>query len=179
MAKEFSYQSIADTPGIKSTTSVRNYIEYLQRAYLMFELYKYDYSQKKQFVSNKKMYSVDTGLRNAVGFRYSTDTGRLLENVVFVELKRRQHKFFFYRGKNECDFVIEEEGRIRHLIQVCYSLDMGNEGREIKGLMEAAGLFRLRSGIIITNSQDKIRKTNGITVRIIPARKWLLNVDQE
>ena len=45
--------------------------------------------------------------------------------------------------------------------------------------MEAAGLFRLRSGIIITNSQDKIRKTNGITVRIIPARKWLLNVDQE
>ena len=176
IAKTFSYHSVAKTVGIKSSTSVRNYVEYLQSAYLLYELYKYDYSLKKQYISDKKIYSVDNGLRNMVSFRHSPDSGRLLENTVFIELMRRGKNIFFFKGNNECDFIVEEAGKITSLIQVCYCIGSQNEEREISGLLEAAKLFNLRAGTIITYDEEKSIIKEGIQINMVAAWKWLLGI---
>lgn len=85
---EISYNSLQRALNFKSVVSVKNYIGHLQESYLLHELYKYDYSLKKQIIYNKKIYSVDNGLRNQVSFRFSEDSGKLLENTVFLQLKR-------------------------------------------------------------------------------------------
>lgn len=176
IAKTFSYHSVAKTVGIKSTTSVRNYLEFLQASYLMYELYKYDYSLKKQFISNKKIYSIDNGLRNCVSFSHSSDAGRLLENMVYIELRRRRKNIFFYKGKNECDFIIEESGKITQLIQVCYHLMPENKDREISGLMEASNQLNLHAGTIITYNEEDSFTHNGVKIKLVPAWKWLLDI---
>ncbi len=176
IAKEFSYNSLAKSLNIKSTTSVRNYVDYLQSAYLMYELYKYDYSLKKQFINQKKIYSIDNGLRNNISFIHTSDSGRLLENIVFIELKRRGENVFFYKGKNECDFLIHQSGKITTLLQVCYTINAVNETRELSGLIEAAKIFNLNSGIIITYDQCDTFIKEGIEINIVAIWKWLLNI---
>jgi uncharacterized protein len=176
LAKEFSYQSIAKTIQIKSTSSVKNYVEFLESVYLLFEIFKYDYSLKKQYVSNKKIYTIDMGLRNVVSFKHSSDLGRLLENLVFLELKRRQKTIFFHKEKHECDFIIEEKGKIIEVIQVCLSLNEENQTREFAGLIEAAHLFNLNNAKIINYNRDEILKVESTEIHIIPVWKWLLEL---
>lgn len=94
-----SYNALKNTLGFKSATTVKNYIDFIQESYLVFELFKYDYSLKKQYVSNKKVYVIDNGLRNAVAFSNSPDTGKMLENTVFLELKRRKEEIFYHKEK--------------------------------------------------------------------------------
>jgi uncharacterized protein len=176
ISKEFTYQSVARNLSFKSQTSVKNYVDFLESVYMFFEHYKFDYSLKKQFVSNKKIYSIDNGLRNTIAFKFSSDKGRLLENLVFIELRRRQKEIFYYKNKNECDFIIQESGKITSVIQVCYQLDYENEKREISGLIEAAKLFKLKHSLIISYSEEENRIIDGISIKIIPVWKWLLEI---
>jgi len=174
IAKEFSYESIAKMVQIKSTTTVKNYTMFLEAVYLLFELYKYDYSLKKQYVSNKKIYSIDNGLRNQVAFKHSADKGRLLENLIYIELKRRRYNVFYFREKNECDFILEQNGSITNIIQVCSELTRENESRELMGLVEAAQIFNLKKGLLITYDLEKTIDFKNIEIQMIPAWKWLL-----
>jgi len=174
IAKEFSYESIAKMVQIKSTTTVKNYTMFLEAVYLLFELYKYDYSLKKQYVSNKKIYSIDNGLRNQVAFKHSADKGRLFENLIYIELKRRRNNVFYFREKNECDFILEQNGSITDIIQVCSELTRENESRELMGLVEAAQIFKLKKGLLITYDLEKTIDFKNIEIQMIPAWKWLL-----
>ncbi len=175
LAKEFSYQNLANVLQIKSSTTVKSYIEFLESVYLIFEIYKYDYSLKKQYVSNKKIYAIDNGLRNTVSFKTSSDIGRLLENVVFIELKRRQKNVFYFKEKNECDFIVEQNGYITDIIQVCYDLNEENSTREFAGIMESASIFNLSKGTIITYNIEETITQNEIEIRKIPVWKWLID----
>lgn len=173
--KDLSYNSLKNVLGFKSATSVKNYIEFMQESFLIFELYKYDFSLKKQFVSDKKVYVIDNGLRNAVAFYFSEDYGKLLENLVFIELKRRNKELYYYKDKNECDFLIKERSRVVALIQVSKHIQAGtNKERELKGLIEALEKFDLKEGTILTENQEKQIKKDGFTINIIPVWKWLL-----
>ena len=173
--KEISYRSLKNTLGFKSATSVKNYVEFMQESFLIFELYKYDSSLKKQFVSDKKVYVIDNGLRNAVSFYFSQDAGRLLENLVFLELRRRNKDLFYYKGKKESDFIIREKSKIVQVLQVSRDLQAGvNEERELAGLRGAMKEFKLKEGTIITQHQEEILKIDGLIINIIPAWKWLL-----
>lgn len=175
--KDVSYNSLKNTLGFKSATSVKNYIEFMQESFLIFELYKYDFSLKKQFVSDKKVYVIDNGLRNAVAFYFSEDFGKLLENLVFIELKRRAKEVYYYKDKNECDFLIKEKSKVVALIQVTKHIQIGiNEEREINGLIEAMNKFGLKKGIILTESQDRQIKKDGFIIDIVPVWKWLLEM---
>jgi uncharacterized protein len=174
IAKEFSYQSIAKIVQIKSTSTVKNYTLFLEAVYLLFELYKYDYSLKKQYVSNKKIFSIDNGLRNQLAFKHSADSGRLLENLIYIELRRRRKNVFYFREKNECDFILEQNGSITDIIQVCLHLNAGNESRELMGLVEVAQIFNLKKGLLITYDLEKTIDFKNIEIQIIPAWKWLL-----
>lgn len=173
--KKINYNTIAKSLDIKSSISVRDYIGFLGESYLAFELFKYDYSLKKQFVSDKKVFVVDNGMRNAIAFSFSKENGRLLENLIFIELKRRGENIFFNKDKKECDFVIEDKGRIIQAIQVCYLLNEDNQKREIDGLIEALIRNKLKEGLIITHSDERTINQDGFTIKVIPAWKWLIS----
>ncbi len=174
-AKEASYNNLKKILDFKSVMSVRNYVHYLQESYLAFELFKYDFSLKKQYVSNKKIYAIDNGLRNAIAFSTSSDDGRLLENLVFLELKRRAQEIYYFKDKNECDFLVKEKNRITQAIQVCFQIDQNNRDRELTGLREAMKKFDLRKGLILTKTQEEqIGENNEIEIK--PIWKWLLGI---
>jgi hypothetical protein len=176
VTSELSYNAMASMVGIKSAMTVRNYCGYLEESYLIFELFRYDYSVKRQNLSNKKMFVVDNGMRNVASFHFSEDLGKLLENLVFVELRRRGKQLFFHRGRHECDFLVEEKGKIAEAIQVCYSLDRQNSGREKSGLKEVMKKFSLKEGTVITYSHEEAEETPDGAIRVVPAWKWLLGI---
>lgn len=170
-----SFNSIKNMVGVKSVTSVKNYVDALEEAYLFYSLFKFNYSIRKQIINDRKIYAVDMGIPNAVAFRFSENRGRSLENAVFIELKRRGKEIFYYKGKKECDFLIRKGFQIKEAIQVSESLDNPEtEKREIEGLLEAMESFKLKKGLIITESMEKERKIQGKRIKIIPAWKWLL-----
>lgn len=173
--KEASYNTLKNILGIKTTMSVRNYVGFLEESYLVFELYKYDFSLKKQYVSDKKLYVIDNGMRNASSFYFSTDRGRLLENIVYLELKKREKNIFYFKDKLECDFVILEKNKISQVIQVTQKIDMENEKRELGGLLNSFDKLHLKTGYILTENQEEIRIVDGYKIVIMPMWKWLLN----
>jgi len=98
--------SIKKTLGLGSSTTVKDYFDYLENSYLLFVINKFSPSVKKQIYSNKKAYLIDTGMAINIGFRTSSDLGRLLENLVFIELKRRDLEIYYFKDKYECDFIV-------------------------------------------------------------------------
>jgi len=173
-AKEASYNTLKNILGIKTTMSVRNYVGFLEESYLVFELFKYDFSLKKQYISDKKLYVIDNGMRNATAFYVSADRGRLLENLVYIELKRRGKNLYYFKDKSECDFLIQEKNNIVQAIQVTQKIDQTNEKREFKGLMNAFDRLNIKNGLILTENQNKIQTVNSRKIIIKPIWQWLL-----
>ena len=147
-SKEISYSKLSNKlksigfPSGKST--IIEYISYFEEAYLFFQVLKYEYSIQKQLGSIKKVYCIDNGLLNAVSFKFSEDYGKLLENLVFLELYRKGRRVFYNRDKFECDFLVQEKNKIVNCVQVCYELNDDNKDREINGLIEAMKKFKLK-----------------------------------
>ncbi|OYT32687.1 AAA family ATPase [Candidatus Woesearchaeota archaeon ex4484_78] len=155
--KVFSYNKLKETFKIKSTNTIISYISFLEDSFLIFTIPKFDYSYKKIIINPKKTYAIDTGLVKANTASFSSDDGRLLENAVFLHLRRKYKEIFYFKEKKECDFVIKEKNKITQAIQVCYELTEENKQREIEGLQEAMKKFNLKKGTIITmNQKDKI-----------------------
>ena len=174
-AREVNYNGIAEALKIKSANSVINYIGTLEESYLIFELFKYDYSEKEHYKGNKKIYVIDNGMRKKIAFSFSEDRGRFLENMVFIELKRRRKEIFYFKNEGECDFVINEKSKIVNAIQVCSNLNAYNEQREINGLIEAMNKFNLKKGYILTENQEEKKLIDGMKVNILPVWKFCLN----
>jgi predicted AAA+ superfamily ATPase len=173
MANAQTYNSLKNTLGFKSTVSVRDYVGFLEEAYLIFEIFRYDPSLKKQHIHEKKLYCIDTGMRNAVAFRFSGDRGRCLENLVLIELLRRKQTVYFSKNPRECDFIMEEGGKITGAIQVCFELNAKNRKRETEGLTSAMSTHGLASGTILTYNQEETIMDGGAEIRVLPAWRWL------
>jgi len=157
IGKEFSYNSLKKIFSLGSVHSIISYISYFEDSYLLFTIPKFDYSLRKQLINPKKVYSIDNGLTHVNSASFSEDKGRMLENIVFLNLRRSYRDIFYFREKGECDFVVKEGEKIKYAIQVCYELDEENKNREISGLMEAMKKFNLKEGFILTyNQEDKI-----------------------
>ncbi len=151
------------------------FLEQIESIYLMCILKKYDPSVVKQELSEKKVYCIDNGLINAVTFKFSKDTGKLLENIIVVELLRRQKGVFFHRNAVECDFVVMEKEEVREALQVTLSLaDPDTREREIKGLLAACKRFKLDRGFIISREEEEEFSKDGVDIKVIPAYKYLL-----
>ena len=178
VSKELSYTQLSNklsSMGFAiSKNTVIEYIHHFEDAYLFFQNLKYEYSLAKQMGSIKKIYCIDNGLLNAVSFKFSEDLGRALENVVFIELRQRQQNIYYHRLKHECDFIIVHQNKVVSAIQVAATLDDQNMSRELKGLLEAMVVHKLKEGIIITNDQEEERNVEGKLIKIIPIWKWLL-----
>ncbi len=174
IGKLFSYATLQEISGVKSTSSIKNYLEYYQQSYLFFYLKKFDYSVKKQIMNPKKVYTVDPAIAHRLGFNFSENKGRVLENIVYLELIRRDKDIYFFSGKNECDFIIKEGIKVTGAIQVTWTLGDVNRKREIDGLKEAMSTYRLKQGLLLTMDSDEINQIEDGSIHIIPIWKWLL-----
>lgn len=170
---EFSYNSLKKMFGIKSVQSVIDYVSYFEDAYLVFTIPKFSYSYRTQQMSPKKIYSIDNGFSRANSVSFSKDVGRMLENSVFLNLKRIHGDVFYFREERECDFVVKEKNKVSRAFQVCYEINDDNEKREINGLKEAMDKFNLEKGLILTYNQDDEIKTGGKSIVVKPVWKWL------
>lgn len=172
-----SYNSLAKILGFKTAMTVRNYVHMMVEAWLFFELYKYNPSLKQQFGSDKKIYGIDQGMRQAVAFTFSDDMGRSLENIVALELKRRGKEIFYYKDTHECDFVIREKGCIQECIQVTRSLGDQNTERELEGLVEGLRTCRATKGaVLIYEGVEKKMKVNNYLIEVRFLWRWLLGL---
>lgn len=175
---EVHYRSLATILGMKSPMTVRDYIHILADTHLVTEVLRYDPSLKKRYGTGKKIYAVDTGMRNQVAFRVSGDHEKLLENLVVIELKRRGFDVFYHFSAKKCDFVIIQNTRVKDLYQVCYEITDLNREQEYTGLQEAMEQYGLDWGILITLNQDgTVRVPEGV-IQIMPVWKWLLNTEE-
>ena len=123
VGKEFSYNSIKKMFEIKSVKSVIDYISFFENAYLVFTLPRFSYSYKQQQVNPKKVYSIDNGFSSNNSASFSKDYGKMLENLVFLALRRRYKNIFYFQERNECDFIIKEKDKIVHVLQACFYLN--------------------------------------------------------
>lgn len=175
----FTYNTLRTSLGLSNAITVKEYIEYLQNAYLFFELLKFEVSVRKQLAAPKKIYLIDPALHQIAGITLSPNKGRVLENIVFIELRRRNKEVYYHADKNECDFVIKEGVKIVEAIQVCYELNAENREREIAGLFDALERFHLPTGTIVTHEQNEEIRYKGRKIRIVPAVTWLLGWSPE
>ncbi len=173
IGKEFSYTSLKKTFGFKSTNSVIDFISYFEDSYLLFSIPKFSYSARAMARNPKKIYSVDNGLSSVNSVSFSEERGRMLENAVFIHLRRKNKNIFYFKEKGECDFLIKEKERITNAVQVCYEVNEDNKKREIGGLLEAMEEFNLKKGLILTCNQKDMIEVGGKRIIIEPAWKWM------
>ena len=173
--KLMSYNSLAKIIGVRNATTVRNYIAFLQDSYLVFMVSKYDRSLKRQIQNARKGYFIDPGLVRQLAFHHSEDNGRLLENLVFLELRRRRKEVYYHNQKKECDFVIKDRSAIVEAIQVTWSIE--NEDtrtREIAGLADAVKAYNLSGGLILTESSEQDIVFENLEIKVRPVWKWMM-----
>ena len=175
VSKLISYNSLTKVIGVNNATTVKNYLNYIEKTYLIFLVNKFDYSVKKQIQNPKKIYFIDTAFASNISFSFSENKGRILENIVFLELKRRGLEVYYHKNKFECDFIIHFKNEIQQAIQVSVSLtNTTTKEREIQGLIEAMEIYNLQSGLIITEDEDEIINYKNNEIHIKPVWKWLL-----
>jgi len=152
-----------------SYDTIKDYISYYKEAFLFFTIDHFSYSFKEQKTLPSKIYCIDNGLREAVSFKFSKDYGKLAENLVLVELKRRQEEVYYWKNTGEVDFIIKNRDQSLMAINVSYADDI--EEREINSLLEFRKEFnKTKKMIILTKNTEK--KEQGIM--FIPIWKWLL-----
>ena len=158
-----------------SNNYLYNFMEYSQTIFLSIPVPKFSFSEIKQEKSDKKIYAIDTGLLNAIEFKFSENLGKLLENMVVLEFFKQEKEVFYFKSKYECDFIIKEQETYK-AIQVAYEIsDIETEKRENRGLAEACSALQLSEGTIITFDQKKEYYYKGIKINQIPVYEYFLN----
>ena len=157
----------------------RNYVEYLCKAYMLFEVPKFDYSLRKQSANDKKYYSIDLGLSNILRVPNLQHRGSNLETIVFLELQRRGYKVYYYKTNNgwECDFLIEKDQKIEALIQVTLSLkEEKTKKRELRVFAKTIEELNLENVncMVISEDTSKLEVYDGMKIEIINVIEWLL-----
>ncbi|NCA77816.1 MAG: ATP-binding protein [Alphaproteobacteria bacterium] len=172
IGKDYSYHSIRRVFSLGAVTTVIDYISFLEESYLLFSIPKFDHSLKNQSVNPKKIYAVDNGLALANSLSFSSDTGRMLENLVFLMLRRRYKEIYYFRDTRECDFIVRESGTVTMAVQVCAQLTHDNKDRELEGLKNAMLFFDLPEGLLLTMNEDDKIIIGDRTITIKPVWKW-------
>ncbi|MDP2754130.1 MAG: ATP-binding protein, partial [Nitrospirota bacterium] len=175
ISNTITYNRLKNVFNLGSVATAKNFTEYLENGFLLFFVNQFSYSKGVQSASPKKVYCIDAGLRNTVSFRFSEDTGRLVENMVFLELKRRGKDVYYWKSKGEVDFLIREGLHVKELIQVCWSLeDEEKRSAEVKALVEAMREFDIKEGVVINEDIDDEEIVDGRKIVYMPLWKWML-----
>jgi predicted AAA+ superfamily ATPase len=180
-SNEISFNRIKNIFGIKSPRTVKQYATYLSNAYLIFMLERFSFKLKQQILAPKKVYCIDNGILSAVGFKTSSDRGKMMENLIAIELFRRcsEKKLELYYWKDhqqrEVDFVIKDGKNVILLVQAT-DISSGEEldRRKLTSLLVAGRELRCNNLFVITYDYEAEEKVEGKTVRFVPLWKWLI-----
>jgi len=176
--KEISLNRLRNVLNVKSPHTIKKYAEYLENGYLVFLLNRFSYKLKEQIIAPKKVYSIDTGMANTIGYKISENLGRTMENIVAIELMRRKSywhrewEIYYWKDhqQREVDFVVKEGEKVKELIQVTYASGKDEiERRELKALEKASEELRCKRKTVITWDYEEEGE-----VRFVPLWKWLL-----
>ena len=171
-----SYNKLLSLIGVKSINTVKNYLEILEEVFLFFQINLFDYSIKRQIYNPSKIYIIDTALGNSISFKFSENIGHIYENLVFLELKRRNKEIYYWKSKKgkEVDFLIKRGLDIEEAIQVSYNLNYKKTlDREIESLLLAKEEFKIKYLTIVTEDEDIEKEIGNVKIKIIPLWKWL------
>ena len=176
-----SYNEIAEELSLGSVTTVKKFCGYLAEPYLFFYLPRFNNKLKEMKKAPRKVYVVDNGLIYTRSFELSSNNGRQLENMVFIELLRRGYdlkkSLFYYRTSNdkEVDFVIRDGRKVTSLIQVSYDISKTKtRERELDALVKASEELKCDNLMLITWNHDGSVEYKGKSIRIISMDKWFI-----
>ncbi|MCX6251680.1 MAG: ATP-binding protein [Bacteroidetes bacterium] len=158
-------------------SSVSEYISWFEDAYFLFTVRIFDASLSKSNANPKKIYCIDHAMVKSVTSGILINSGHLLENLVFVALRRFYYNIYYYktRGNLEIDFLVQTQRRKKMLFQVSESLvNPATRHRELQSLQIAMSELGLTSATIITLYEQEQIKTEQGMVEIIPVWKFLL-----
>ncbi len=181
-SEQITYSKLAKIFNIKHISTISNWISYFENSFLLFKLERFDFKLKQQFVAPKKIYCIDSGLVNSIGFKFSENKGKIMENGVALELQRRKSadrslEVYYWKDhqQNEVDFVLKRDKRIESLIQASNIATKEEiKEREINALRKASKELRCKDLMVITwdyESENKFERNN---IKFIPLWKWLL-----
>jgi len=182
-SNQYSLRKLVNVLDFRSGVTLEKYISYLSEAYIIFSLHRYSYKAGERARAPKKIYVVDNGFITAKAVQSSPDSGKLLENLVFMEMvkegKKPNRDIFYYKTRNdrEVDFLIKEGSTVQELVQVVYEArNPETEKREVKALIEASGELGVKNLTILTWNEKKEVDQDGLTVKFIPVWERFLNV---
>lgn len=157
--------------------TIQNYLSYVEDSYFMYSVPIFSPKVKDQLQYARKIYLVDNGFLSVLSSKFSDNLGRLYENLVFMELKRREQEIYYWRSQQheEVDFVIKNDLQVERLIQVCYDItDYDTKKREIKALLKASKELKCNNLLVITEDYEGEETIKGKKISYIPLWKWLL-----
>ncbi len=177
VGRPISFNKLRGQLMLGSVNTIKNYVEYLESCWLFFTVNCFSHSVKQQQIAAKRMYAIDTGMVQQVGFLTSRDVGWMLENCVYVQLRRDTSEIFYVKNADATavDFAVRAGRNIQTLVQACASLrDPATRARELHALESAMRTHKLREGTIVTmNESETIRAPAG-RIHVCPLPEWLL-----
>jgi len=160
-------------------SSVSEYLSWFEDSYFLFTVRLFDASYRRSNANPKKIYCIDHALIRSVSSGILVNSGHILENMIFVALRRVYPEICYYKtkGNQEVDFIIRNQEGQTHLYQVCETLvNPSTRQREIIALQNAMAELNLSESMIITkNLEDVIPVKTGI-INVVPAWKFLLEL---
>lgn len=169
----FSPRKYSRSSGL-SLDALHTYIGYLEQVFLIHMIPKFSYSLRSQQITPKKIFLADTGFFWGTKSHFSENIGHLYENIVLIDLMRKNKEVYYWKEKGECDFIVKEGKQITTAIQVCSNLTDEQRHRELNGLIEAVKALKIRKGIVITSDEERMEKKENLTIQYIPLWKYLL-----
>ena len=168
--------------GIKDIHTLKKFVDYLTSTYLFIVVERFSYKLKQQILAPRKIYSIDTGMIQAMAFRSSKDKGRIYENIAALELHRKKFyknnlEIYYWKSSQgeEVDFCIKVGFKVRELIQVCCDVgDFETKEREVKSLVKAGAELRCDNFLILTDDYEAQEIHQGKKIAFLPLWRWLL-----
>ena len=179
IANPMSLNRLKNRLGV-SFDMVNRYLEYLENSYMIQTIPLFDWSLQKQFSNPKKIYSIDTGLSKRVSFEVGKRIGDLLENIVYLELKRRFEEIYYFKTEQgyEVDFLIKDREEITHLIQVSQTLkDNKTKKRELRALIKASKELKHINHtklLLITMDSSSVELVDGVEIEVLNVIEWCI-----
>jgi len=184
--RSISYNKLKKQFNLGSEHTVKNYVSYLEEAYLVFLVNRFSFKPVEVEKSSKKVYAIDTGLTNNLSIKFTEDIGHAYENAVALELLRRKSyipglEIYYWKNsrQEEVDFIVKEGLKVKQLIQVCYDIDgVDTRKRETRSLLQASKNLKCRDLLVITGDYEREEEASWYgtqrKIKYVPLWKWLL-----
>ena len=176
-SSQVSFNRLKNIFNLKSVHTALNYLSFLEESFLFFLVPRFSYKPHERVTASRKIYSIDTGMIDALSVNFSQNIGKIYENMVFLELSRKcseeQAEIYYWQdtSKNEVDFVVKRGNEVQELIQVCYNINEYDiKKREVSSLVKAGNELKCKNLTVITGDYEATENN----IRFIPLWKWLL-----